>query len=77
MPCVNDPGDWSQVQEEMAIEQTEEAAKQYACRCPRCDRFGLVEGHDNHYGTIYRYECLPTIIYWAINPETGEKIEGG
>lgn len=72
MPYVNDPGDWSQVQEELAIEQME--MQQYACRCPQCNRFGLVQGWDDHYGTIYRCGCL--VVFWVIDPVTGEKVEG-
>ena len=75
MPYVSDPGKVSQIQEETAIKQAEFEAARYACRCPRCDRFGLVRGHDDHYGIIYQCSCLP--VCWAIDPETGEKVEGG
>lgn len=75
MPYVNDPGNWSQVQEELAIEQAEAKFEQYKCLCPRCDRFGVVSGQDDYYGTIYECSCLP--VYWVIDPATGEKVEGG
>lgn len=75
MPYVQDPGDWSQVVEELAIEQAEAEEEQSKCRCPRCDRFGIVSSSDDHYGTIYECSCLP--VHWVIDPETGEKVEGG
>lgn len=74
MPYVQDPGDWSQVLEELAIEQAEVEEEQYKCRCPRCDRFGVVSGSDDYYGTIYKCSCL--LLSWVIHPETGEKVEG-
>jgi hypothetical protein len=75
MPYVNDPGDWSQVAEELAIEQAEAKFEQYKCCCPRCDRFGIVSGSDDYYGTVYECSCLP--VDWVIDPETGEKVERG
>lgn len=74
MPYVQDPGDWSQVQSELAIEQVQLEHEQYVCRCPRCNRFAIVQGQDERYGTIYRCKCLP--VFWVIDPETGNKVEG-
>lgn len=73
MPYVQDPGDWSQVVEELAVEQLEMEQEQYICRCPRCDRFGVVSSWDEHYGTIYSCNCLP--LSWVIDPQTSEKVE--
>lgn len=73
MPYVQDPGDWSQVVEELAIEQHQMETEQYICRCPRCDRFGVVSGWDEYYGTIYQCNCLT--VFAGINPQTGEKME--
>lgn len=73
MPYVNDPGDWSQWLEELAIEQAELEFERYKCRCPKCERFGVVSGADEYYGTIYQCSCLP--VHWVIDPETGEKVE--
>lgn len=73
MPYVHDNGDWSQVQEELAVEQHQINQEQYICRCQGCDRFGVVSGWDEHYGTIYQCSCLP--VSWVIDPQTAEKVE--
>ena len=72
MPYVNDPSDSRQVQEELAIEQAEFQVASYACRCPRCDRFGTVQNHDDYYGTVYLCNCLPpsTNLVKSGNPIT-------
>lgn len=57
-----------------AIEQAETNFEQHKCRCPGCERFGVVSGSDSHYGTIYDCSCIH--IHWVIAPETGEKVEG-
>lgn len=78
IPYVQKPDDLSQDQEELAIKlfkQAENRFEQYKCCCPRCDRFGVVSGSDSHYGNIYECSCIP--ICWVIDPETGEKVEGG
>ncbi len=72
MPYVNDPGGWSQVQDELGIKQAQLEHDQYSCCCPRCNRFGIVCGKDEHYGTIYRCNCL--LLLWAIDPETDKKV---
>lgn len=74
MSSVQNSGHWSQVQEELAIEQAEAKFEQYKCRCPRCERSGVVSGQDDYYRTIYECSCLPT--FWVIDPETGKKVEG-
>lgn len=66
MPYVNDPLDSRQVQEELAISQAEREIALYACRCPRCHRFGTVQNHDDYYGTVYLCNCLP--VCWVIDP---------
>lgn len=66
MPYVQDDGDCSQLQEELAIEQHQIEQEQYFCSCPRCDRFGVVSGWDEHYGTIYQCSCLR--VFWVIDP---------
>ncbi len=74
MPYVEDDGNWSQVPEELALKQQGLEAKQYVCRWPRCFSFGVVHGQDNHFGTIYRCNCLP--VFWVIDPQTGDHVEG-
>jgi hypothetical protein len=74
MPYVHDPGSNRQVQEELAIEQADLEQKQYACRYPRCNCFGIVCGKDEHYGTIYGCNCLS--VFWGIDPQTGDRVEG-
>ncbi len=75
MPFVNDPGDWSQVLESLAEDHAPEQFDLQNTRCPRCNRFGVVAGIDDYYGIIYKCNCFP--VFWVINPETGEKLEGG
>lgn len=72
---VHDPGKWSQGLEELANLHAPSRNDLSRCRCPRCERFGVVSGVDEYYGTIYRCNCLP--VFWVISPETGEKLEGG
>lgn len=71
MPFVNDPGDWSQTLEAVAEEHAQIQLDLSRCRCPKCDRFGVISSADGYYGTSYRCSCLS--IRWAISPETGEK----
>ncbi len=61
MPYVNDGGKVSQIQEETAISQAKFEAARYACRCPRRDRFGLVRGHDDHYGIFINAVVYPFV----------------
>lgn len=63
------------VVEELAVEQLEMETKQYICSCQGCDRFGVVSGWDEYYGTIYHCKCLP--VFAGIDPQTVEKVEGG
>lgn len=73
MPYTNDPGNWSQTLEALADEHARIQLDLSRCRCPKCDRFGIVSDTHDYFGTIYRCSCLP--ISWVISPETGEKIE--
>ena len=75
MSFVHDPGDWSQTLEARTCDRAQTQLDLLRCRCPRCNRFGVVSGMDEYYGTIYHCKCLP--VFWVISPETGEKLEGG
>ena len=74
-PKVNELGDRCQVFEALTGDRTQTQLDLLRCRCPRCNRFGVVSGMDEYYGTIYHCNCLP--VFWVISPETGEKLEGG
>jgi hypothetical protein len=71
---VNNSGDRRQVFEALTNDCTQTQYENYT-RCPRCNRFGLVSGRDEYYGTIYHCACKD--VSWVISPETGEKLEGG
>ena len=72
LPKVNNPGDRYEVFETLTRDRTYDLQNN---RCLKCDRFGVVSGMDEYYGTIYHCNCLP--VFWVISPETGEKLEGG
>lgn len=72
---IYEPGDWSQALEVLASEHAQLQKDLSSCRCPRCERFGVVSGTNDYYGIIYYCPCV--YIFWVINPETGEKVEGG
>ncbi len=74
-PKVNNPGAQYQVFEARTGDHTQTQLDLLRCRCPRCNRFGVVSGTHDYYGIIYRCNCLP--VLWVISPETGEKVEGG
>ena len=74
-PNVNELGDRRQVLDALTSDRAQTQLDLLRCRCPRCNRFGVVSGMDEYYGTIYHCNCLP--VFWVINPETGEKLEGG
>ncbi len=71
---VNSPSDHRQVFEALTNEYTQPQHEQYT-RCPKCNRFGIVSGTHEYYGTIYYCACKD--IFWVISPETGNKLEGG
>ena len=72
-PKVNELGDRCQVLEALTGDRAQTQLDLLRCRCPRCNRFGVVSGMDEYYGIIYHCNCLP--VFWVISPETGEKIE--
>ena len=72
-PKVNELGDHCQVLEALTGDRAQTQLDLLRCRCPRCNRFGVVFDTHDYYGIIYRCSCLP--VLWVINPETGEKIE--
>lgn len=73
---VNNPGDRRQVLDTLAGDHAQTQLDLLRCRCPKCNRFGVIsDTHDDYYGIIYRCNCLP--VFWVISPETGEKLEGG
>ncbi len=74
-PKVNELGDHRQVLEARTYNRTQTQLDLSRCRCPRCDRFGVVSGSAEYYGTIYHCACKD--VFWVISPETGEKLEGG
>ncbi len=71
---VNNPGDRRQVLEALANEYAQPKHEKYTC-CPKCDRFGVVSGTHDYYGTIYH--CVCKDVFWVISPETGNKLERG
>lgn len=74
MSFIHDPGKWSQGLEELASLHAQSQNVLSRCRCPRCERFGIVSGADDYYGIIYQCSC--THVFWIDNPETGERVEG-
>ncbi len=74
-PQVNNPGDRRQVLDTLAGDRAQTQLDLLRCRCPRCNRFGIVSGVHEYYGKIYSCSCLP--VLWVISPETGEKVERG
>ena len=72
-PKVNELGAHRQVLEALTGDRAQTQLDLLRCRCPRCNRFGIVSGTHEYYGIIYRCICLP--VLWVISPETGEKIE--
>ena len=72
-PNVNELGDHCQVSKALIGDRAQTQLDLLRCRCPRCNRFGVVSGTHDYYGIIYRCSCLP--VLWVISPETGEKIE--
>lgn len=73
MTYTNNSGDWSQTLEALAEEHAQIQNDLSRCRCPRCDRFGVVSDIHKYYGIVYQCNCLP--ITWVISPETGDRIE--
>jgi transcription elongation factor Elf1 len=73
-PKVNNPGNRCQVFEAQTGDRTQTQYEQYT-HCPKCNRFGIVSGRLEYYGTIYHCACQD--VSWVISPETGEKLEGG
>ena len=71
-PFLNEPSDHRQILDALTDDSAYDSQNN---RCPRCNRFGVVSGMDEYYGTIYHCNCLP--VFWVIRPETGEKLEGG
>ena len=74
-PKVNELGDRHQVFEARTGDRAQTQLDLLRCRCPQCNRFGVVSGTHEYYGIIYRCSCQP--VFWVISPETGEKVEGG
>ena len=72
-PNVNELGDRRQALDALTSERAQTQLDLLRCRCPQCNRFGVVSGMDDYYGIIYRCSCLP--VLWVISPETGEKLE--
>ncbi len=72
---VNNPGDRYEVFEARAGDRAQTQLDLSRCRCPRCNRFGIISDTDEYYGIIYRCSCQP--VFWVISPETGNKLEGG
>ena len=73
MLYLNDSGDWSQILEALAEEHAQIQLDLSRCRCPKCDRFGVVYDIHDYYGAIYKCNCQT--VFWVINPETGDRIE--
>ncbi len=71
-PKVNELGDRRQVFEALTNEYAQPQHEQYT-RCPKCNRFGVVSGSNEYYGTIYHCACKD--VFWVINPETGDHIK--
>ena len=74
-PKVNELGDHRQVLDSLTSDRAQTQLDLLRCRCPKCNRFGVVSDTHDYYGIIYRCSCLP--VFWVISPETGEKLEGG
>lgn len=74
MTYTNDPGDWSQTLEALAEEHAQTQLNLHRCRCPKCDRFGIISNTHDYYGIIYKCNCQP--IFWVISPETGDAFGG-
>jgi len=62
-----------QALEALASEHAQIQSDLSRCRCPKCDRFGVVSDAHDYYGAIYKCNCLP--VFWVISPETGDRIE--
>ena len=54
LPKVNNPGDRCQVLEALTGDHAHTQLDLSGCRCLQCNRFGVVSGVDEYYGTIYR-----------------------
>ena len=74
-PNVNEIGDRCQVLKSLTGDHAQTQLDLLRCRCPRCNRFGVVSDTHNYYGTIYYCACKD--VFWVISPETGNKLEGG
>ena len=74
-PKVNELGDRCQVSKALIGDRAQTQLDLLRCRCPRCNRFGVVFDMHDYYGIIYKCNSQP--MFWVISPETGEKLEGG
>ena len=74
-PNVNELGDRRQVLDVLTGDHTQTQLDLLRCRCPKCNRFGVVSGSTEYYGIVYHCACKD--VFWVISPETGEKLEGG
>ena len=66
-PKANELDNRCQVLEALPSDRAQTQLDLLRCRCPRCNRFGVVSGTQDYYGIIYRCSCLP--VFWSLVPK--------
>ncbi|WP_009630474.1 hypothetical protein [Synechocystis sp. PCC 7509] len=76
-PKVNELGDHYQVLKALTGDHTQTQLDLLRCRCPRCDRFGVVFDMHDYYGIIYKVKKFKTYILSWLDGWIYQKLKKG